>query len=136
MSNKDLNFDTIEEICNRFNIVAPKTGFSYRGAVSHPINKHVVFWWPAENNTKDWQNTINASETRIEESHSGEEKNAEHFETHIHGEQIRCVFYKYKDKPYKFVGVFVLNQLASQKEKKIVWVKIADELYLGNLTNN
>lgn len=45
MGNKDLNFNTIEEVCKRFNIVAPKTGFSYRGAAPHPMNKHVVFWW-------------------------------------------------------------------------------------------
>lgn len=128
------SLQTIDEICSVFGTEAVHRGFLRIGATPLPLNNELHVWYPNADNDKGWVNQLSADGATFTEYHADSDKRIEHIAACIEDNKVRVTFFKSKDKfqdnQYHFIGVFVLDIEATQKQEQCVWHKISNEYFL------
>jgi len=141
-SEDEVMFNNIEDICKLFDADFSKTkrGFLRQGGINHPELNNVLIWWPSENIRQGWVNKLNFDKNKITEGHIDNDKSRKHYESTYNSDQIRYVFFKYKDdlgfSGYKFIGIFNYDIENRNLEKKTIWKKIGDKIILKPIKND
>jgi hypothetical protein len=129
----EISFSSIEDICKLFDADFNKTkrGFLRLGGLPHPKNNRYILWWPSEKTRQGWVNKLGMDDT-ITETHSDNAKRTKHFKYYLNTQEIRIVFFHYKDilglTSYKFKGVYAYDNLKSTPLTGVVWKRINDTL--------
>ncbi len=132
----EISFSSIEDICKLFDADFNKTkrGFLRLGGIQHPKNKRYIIWWPSEKTRQGWVNKLGMDDT-ITETHSDYSKRIKHFNDYLNTQELRIVFFHYKDvlglTSYKFKGVYAYDTLKSAPSTGVVWKRINDTLSFG-----
>lgn len=102
-----------------------------QGVCNHPTDKDILIWFPKMYARKEWINVINENEDIIYEMNENEEKNRDYIDIWINTKRKkRYVFVYTKDSLgmvlYRFKGIFELDENATKKENKAVWIRTGD----------
>ena len=116
-------FHTIQAICENHNIHwLPRHGFMQ-------IAENDFLWCP-NSTTRQWNNTLSADATRIDEIRLDNAINQnQYINEMITARQRRITWHRGTLAPlndYVFVGVFVIDADASRQAGHCVWTRIAD----------
>lgn len=126
--------ETIEQICELFQVKVPKMGFLRKGAASHNTKLNTIIWWPASNNA-NWQNTISSDEHTIIERAKNEKQAPDHANGIINHPHQRITFFKDRDilgyTYYRFKGVFDLDLSRSSAANGLYWVRVSETVDLN-----
>jgi len=134
----EISFHTIQDICLLFDADYQRTkrGFLRKGAIVNPKNNNQVIWWPSERPRSGWLNNFEQIEGTITETNSDQTKKSKHYYDHAQGNYIRIVFYHDKDvlglTNYKFVGVYINDNVKSNPEIGTVWKRISDKFNISS----
>ncbi len=125
---------TIDEICAVFGTEATHRGFLRIGATPIPLNQKLEIWYPNTDNNNGWKNNLFDDASTFTEYNEDPEKCKEHIEACTNDNKVRITFFKskerYHDNQYHFIGVFVLDIVATKESGKCTWHKISNEYYL------
>ncbi|HWZ35239.1 MAG TPA: hypothetical protein VNW51_03725, partial [Mucilaginibacter sp.] len=73
----NIALETIEQICELFQVRVPKMGFQRKGAVPYPSMENTIIWWPTMEN-KNWINSISPDGNTIKEKANNEKVPGSH----------------------------------------------------------
>jgi len=125
--------ETIEQICDLFEVRVPKMGFQRKGAVAYPQMENTIIWWPGAHNSK-WENTISPDGCLITERATHEEVRRKHASGVIDNPHRRVTFFKDMDilgyTYYRFKGVFSLDTQRSNVTDGLFWIKTENQVQL------
>lgn len=130
---ENIALETIEQICELFQVPVPKMGFLRKGAVPFPRMENTIIWWPSSDN-KNWVNTISLDGKTITEKASNEKVPGSHASGVLAHPHFRITFFKNRDvlgyTYYRFKGIFELDFARSNSNDGLFWSKISDEVSL------
>lgn len=130
----EISFSNIEDICKLFDADFNKTkrGYLRLGGLPHPKNKRYLLWWPSEKSRQGWLNKLSSDDQEIIETHSDDIKRTNHFNNLLNSQEIRIVFFHYKDilglTSYRFKGIYAYDNVKSTPETGTVWKRISNSL--------
>ena len=130
----EISFGNIEDICKLFDADFNKTkrGYLRLGGLPHPKNNRYLLWWPSEKSRQGWLNKLSSDDLEIIETHSDNGKRTNHFNTLLNSQEIRIVFFHYKDilglTSYRFKGIYAYDNIKSTHETGTVWKRISNSL--------
>ncbi len=105
------------------------------GGLPHPKNNKYLLWWPSEKARQGWLNKLSADDREITETHSDNAKRTKHFNDYLNSQEMRIVFFHYKDilglTSYRFKGVYAYDNLKSNPATGTVWKRISNTLNIG-----
>lgn len=133
----DISFKSIEDICQLFDADFAKTkrGFLRQGAIKHPTDSDYIIWWPAENKRSGWINTLKENDNIIIESHSDSVKRNSHYNNLIKTDELRIVFFHYKDVlgnvGYKFKGIYNIDKVKSSGCDGLFWTRVSSDFAIS-----
>jgi hypothetical protein len=129
----DPALETIEQICELFEIAVPKMGFLRKGAKAHNTMKNTIIWWPSSYNP-NWKNSISEDGSYIIEKAVNEKNPGEHAAGILNNPHTRITFFKDRDilgyTLYRFKGVFELDTRNSNAAEGLRWVKVSNTIVL------
>ncbi len=104
-----------------------------RAGANHPYEENTLIWFPKLYLNKEWANDFDEEKGVIlEKNFESDEKRKAHVNTRLNDKrQRRIVFARVKgmlgDVQYRFRGVFILDKMASNHEKGLVWKRVSKE---------
>tara|TARA_B100000767_G_scaffold181144_1_gene169067 strand:+ start:386 stop:1249 length:864 start_codon:yes stop_codon:yes gene_type:complete len=104
-----------------------------RAGANHPYEENTLIWFPKLYLNKEWANDFDEEKGVIlEKNIESDEKRKAHVNTRLNDKrQRRIVFARVKgmlgDVQYRFRGVFILDKMASNHEKGLVWKRVSKE---------
>jgi hypothetical protein len=129
----DVALETIEQICELFNVKVPKMGFLRKGAVPYPSMDNTIIWWPGYYNV-NWENRISFDGCTITERAVNEKVPGTHASGVLNNPHRRITFFKDRDilgyTYYRFKGVFGLDMSRSNANDGLFWTKTEDQVTL------
>jgi hypothetical protein len=91
-----------------------------------------LLWWPSEKSRQGWLNKLSSDDQEIIETHSDDIKRTNHFNNLLNSQEIRIVFFHYKDilglTSYRFKGIYSYDNVKSTPETGTVWKRISNSL--------
>lgn len=125
---------TIDDICELFGTQPKKRGFLRMGVADIPDNPNQELWFPILKNDKDWVNELSEDKATFYENHKDPVKRESHVSNVLENHRQRVAFFKSKDAlgvdVYHFLGIFDLDEEATQEQGRCVWKRISTEYIL------
>jgi hypothetical protein len=126
---ENIALETIEQICELFNVKVPKMGYLRKGAAPFPPMENTILWWPSDYN-RNWENKISPDSLTITERAVNEKNPGDHAFGVLNNPHNRVTFFKDRDilgyTYYRFKGVFQLDMSRSNKVDGLFWVRVSD----------